>query len=169
MAFELKQNILVAADAVVFGYDKTGLYVVLIERKHPDRGMSWALPGGFVEDDEDLETAAIRELEEETGVKVKFMKQFHTFGAVKRDSRKRVIAVAHYILIKKGGVNPRGTDDARTAQWVAIDKVPKLAFDHDEMLEMALDNLRKSVASLDIDCIHETPSLDDVKLLGKLL
>lgn len=169
MAFELNQNIKVAADAVVFGYDKAGLYLLLIERKYPNRGVSWAVPGGFIEDKEEFETAAIRELKEETGISIKRMKQFYTFGGVKRDTRGRIISVAHYVLMNRKGVKPVGADDAKTAQWVPIDELPPLAFDHDEMVERALNNLRKSISSFTIDCMNETPTLEEVKLLGKLL
>src|SRR5690625_6629441 len=80
----IQQNIKLATDAVVFGYDKTGIYLLLIERKHPSRGISWALPGGFVEDNESAEQAVVRELKEETSLSIKAMKQFHTFSEVKR-------------------------------------------------------------------------------------
>lgn len=163
------QNIKLAADAVVFGYDKTGIYLLLIERKHPARGCKWAVPGGFVEDDETTEAAAIRELKEETGVVVQLMRQFHTYDAVKRDPRGRVVSVAHLVLINKGNINPKGNDDAESAQWVAINNLPSLAFDHNEMVETAYNQLKRSIASLSIDCINETPNLEEVQMISKLL
>lgn len=169
MGFQLEQNIKVAVDAVCFGYDTTGIYLLLIERKHGNKGINWAVPGGFVEDNEELDFAAIRELKEETGITVKQMKQFYTFAGVKRDTRGRIISIAHYILMNKKGTNPKGADDAKTAQWVAIRDIPQLAFDHNEMVEIAYRNLQKSISSLQIDCMNETPTLEDVKLLGKLL
>lgn len=169
MVFELNQNIKVAADAVVFGFDNTGLFVLLIERKYPNRGVSWAVPGGFIEDKEEFEDAAKRELKEETGISVKRMKQFHTFGGVKRDTRGRIISIAHYILMHKKGTKPVGADDAKTAKWVPVQEIPPLAFDHDEMVEMALNDLRKSISSFNIDCMNEMPSMEEIKLLGKLL
>ncbi|WP_158276205.1 NUDIX domain-containing protein [Brumimicrobium oceani] len=165
----IQQNIKVAADAVVFSFDETGLYLLLIERKKATKGKKWAVPGGFIEDNETPEAAAVRELKEETGVSVKFMTQFHTFGEVKRDPRFRVISIAHYILMKKKGVNPKGNDDAESAQWVAMKDLPELAFDHYEMIRMAFSQLQKSVSSLNIDCFAEDPSLEDVKLISKLL
>lgn len=165
----INQNIKLAADAVVFGYDKTGIYILLIERKHSARGLNWAVPGGFVEDKETSEQAAVRELKEETGVAIKAMKQFHIFDAVKRDPRGRVVSVAHFILMNKKNVNPTGSDDAKSAQWVALDKLPNLAFDHDEMIEMAYNQLKRSISSLSIDCLNETPSMEEVKLISDLL
>lgn len=165
----MTQNIKLAADAVVFGYDKTGIYLLLIERKHSARGVNWAVPGGFVEDSETTETAAIRELKEETGVVVKSMRQFQVYDAVKRDPRGRVVSVAHLVLMKKNNVNPKGNDDAKSAQWIAINNLPSLAFDHNEMVETAYNRLKRSIASLSIDCMNETPSMEEVKMISKLL
>ncbi|HLV42949.1 MAG TPA: NUDIX hydrolase [Brumimicrobium sp.] len=165
----IKQNIKLAADAVVFSFDETGLYILLIERKNPANGKSWAVPGGFIEDNETPENAAVRELKEETGVSLKFMKQFQTFGEVKRDPRFRVVSIAHYILMNKKGVTPKANDDAKTAQWVNLKDLPALAFDHDEMVRIAFHKLQRSLSSLSIDCMNETPSLEDVKLISKHL
>jgi 8-oxo-dGTP diphosphatase len=165
----IKQNIKLAADAVVFGYDETGLYLLLIERKKPANGKSWAIPGGFIEDNETPENAAIRELKEETGVDLKLMKQFHTFGAVKRDPRFRVVSIAHYLLMNKKNITPKANDDEKSAQWVNIKELPELAFDHNEMVKLAFHELQRSISSLSIDCMHETPTLEDVKLISKHL
>lgn len=165
----IQQNIKTAADAVVFGYDETGLHLLLIERKNPADGKSWAVPGGFIEDKETPENAAVRELKEETGVSLTFMKQFHTFGEVKRDPRFRVISIAHYILMDKKNIVPKANDDAKTAQWVNLNELPALAFDHNEMVSMAFHELQRSISSLSIDCMHKTPSFDDVKLISKHL
>lgn len=165
----IQQNIKVAADAVVFSYDETGLYLLLIERKKATNGKSWAVPGGFIEDKETPEAAAVRELKEETGVSVEFMKQFGTYGEVKRDPRFRVISIAHYILMKKKSIEPKGNDDAKSAQWVSMKELPELAFDHIEMVKMAFSQLQRSISSLSVDCIAEEPTLEDVKLISKLL
>ncbi|HZH87267.1 MAG TPA: NUDIX hydrolase [Brumimicrobium sp.] len=165
----IKQNIKLAADAVVFGYDESGLYLLLIERKNPANGKSWAVPGGFIEDKETPESAAVRELKEETGVSLKFMKQFHTFGEVKRDPRFRVVSIAHYLLMNKKNINPKANDDVKTAQWVNIKELPDLAFDHNEMVKIAFHQLQRSISSLSIDCMNEAPTLEDVKLISKHL
>ncbi|MBE2289068.1 MAG: NUDIX hydrolase [Chitinophagaceae bacterium] len=136
----LIQNIKVAVDAVVFagrGHDRQ---LLLIKRKNdPYKGM-WALPGGFVEDDEELDTAAMRELEEETGLKVNAMTQLYTFGRVGRDSRGRTVTVTYYTSIDSP-MPVAGADDATEATWVPVKDISALAFDHMEMLQMALERL----------------------------
>ncbi len=160
------QNIKVAVDAVVFGYDKKGLSLLLIERKNSEGKNKWALPGGFVEDNEDLLTAAKRELKEETNLSLEYLKQFHTFGEVDRDSRSRIISVAHLVLVNKGKRKIKSGDDAKDAKWFPFSMLPKLAFDHDIVVEMATDILRQKIASLTTDCVEDIPTTSDIKLLS---
>jgi len=137
----LIQNIKVAADAMVFAKGAEHLQLLLIKRKNdPFKGM-WALPGGFVEDDEELEAAAIRELEEETGLKLPAMKQLYTFGKVGRDPRGRTISVTYYGFVNAGEHEVKGNDDAAEARWVNVKDITDMAFDHIEVLEFALQEL----------------------------
>jgi len=139
----LIQNIQVATDAIVLSGKGANMRVLLIKRKYdPYKGM-WALPGGFVEDDEELEAAAIRELEEETGLKVDAMQQLYTFGKVGRDTRGRTITVTYYTVLPHADNSVAGADDAAHAEWVAVKDITELAFDHMEMLEMALARIGK--------------------------
>jgi 8-oxo-dGTP diphosphatase len=132
-------------DCVVFGFDEGELKVLLIERAlEPFKGR-WALPGGFVRVDETLENAARRELAEEAGLKDLFLEQLSTFGAVERDPRERVVSVAHYALVKLADFSTKAATDAADAKWFPISKVPKLAFDHGEILRTALARLRGKV------------------------
>lgn len=134
-----------ATDCVVFGLDDEELQVLLIERGvDPHRG-SWALPGGFVHMDEDLETAARRELTEETGVTRVFLEQLYTFGAPKRDPRSRVVSVAYWGLVKLSDHAIRAATDARSAAWFPAHDPPSLAFDHSDILDAALKRLRGKV------------------------
>lgn len=165
----VKQNIKVAVDAVVFGYDKKGLSVLLIERKHPDGKKKWALPGGFVEDDESLAKAVKRELKEETNLSLKYLQQFHTFGAVDRDSRGRIISVAHLVLVSKAKHKAKSGDDAKDVKWLPISMLPKLAFDHNDIVQKATDILRYKLASLTTDCVEDIPTTADIKLLSTQL
>jgi len=125
------------ADIVIFTIRGERLEILLIERGGPPFQGCWALPGGFVEHDEDVDEAARRELEEETGVKGLSLEQLHTFGAPNRDPRGRVVTVAFYTLVPASRLSPRAGDDAASAQWFAADNLPPLAFDHAAIVAMA--------------------------------
>jgi 8-oxo-dGTP diphosphatase len=124
-------------DAVVFARNQGALHVVLIRRAGPPYEGRWALPGGFVELDETLEQAAIRELQEETGIRLSHMQQLRVFDAIDRDPRERVISVAHMALVDMAAYVPSGSDDASDARWFALDALPPLAFDHASVLALA--------------------------------
>jgi len=133
-------------DCVVFGMDDEDLKVLLIERGLPPFEGEWALPGGFVHVDETTDEAARRELREETGLDKVFLEQLYTFSAIGRDPRERVISVAHYALVNLIDHRVQAATDAREAAWFAVDDIPTLAFDHAEILQMALDRLRGKLA-----------------------
>jgi ADP-ribose pyrophosphatase YjhB (NUDIX family) len=104
--------------------------IVLIERANPPPG--WALPGGFVDYGESLETAARREAAEETGLAVELVEQFHTYSAPDRDPRHHSVST---VFIARANGTPRGGDDARRAQAFSLDGLPgPLAFDHGRIL-----------------------------------
>ena len=133
----------VTTDCVIFGFDGEAVKVLLIERGgEPYRGC-WAFPGGFLEMEESAEEGAKRELMEETGLATAFVKQFHAFTAPDRDPRERVLTIAFYSLVRLSEV--KGMDDAKEARWFALDEVPKLAFDHDEMLRVAKEDISKEI------------------------
>ena len=131
----------VTTDCVVFGFDGQQYQVLLIERGGEPYKGCWAFPGGFLNMDEDAEHGALRELEEETGLKLEHIEEFGTFSTVDRDPRGRVISIAFYAITDLTEV--KGADDAAKAQWFSIDEIPQLAFDHDIMLEKALARLHK--------------------------
>ncbi len=142
----LNQNIKVTTDAMVFSKGAEHLQILLVKRKNePFKGM-WAFPGGFVEDDEELETAATRELEEETGMKLPGMTQLHTFGKLGRDSRFRTVSVVYYAFADAKDHKVAGGDDAADAQWVNVKDLTELAFDHMEILEFALQELKNELS-----------------------
>ncbi|SPW24596.1 bifunctional nicotinamide mononucleotide adenylyltransferase/ADP-ribose pyrophosphatase [Elizabethkingia anophelis] len=142
----IMQNIKVAVDAVVFGYfDKEDLQILLIKRKiDPFKG-GWALPGGLVLDDEDLDTAVKRELYEESGIKPDFLEQLYSFGNVGRDPRNRVVSIAYLGLVNPSYHELFADSDAEDAQWFSINKLPKLAFDHKIIIDTALKRLRTKI------------------------
>ncbi len=132
----------VTTDVVIFTLQDEDLQVLLIRRKHsPFEGM-WATPGGFVHIDESLEEAALRELEEETGVRDVYLEQLYTFGDVDRDPRGRVITVAYFALVPTTAIDPHAGSDAAEARWWSIYNLPPLAFDHNVILAYALKRLR---------------------------
>lgn len=131
-------------DCVIFGLDleSASLNVVLIERDlEPFAGM-WAIPGGFVRKNESLETAALRELKEETGIEDVFLEQLYSFGDPKRDPRGWVVSVAYYALVSPGQHPAQAATDAREARWFPVSAIPRLAFDHADILAMALKRVR---------------------------
>jgi 8-oxo-dGTP diphosphatase len=129
-------------DCVIFGLDAVALKVLLIQRDLPPFEGCWALPGGFVEISETVQQAARRELREETGLHNVYLEQLHTFSAVDRDPRDRVVSVAHYALVRLSDHKVRAATDARAADWFAVGETGHLAFDHDEILRAALERLR---------------------------
>lgn len=135
----------VAVDTVVFGYSEGELFVLLIERGLAPFKGGWALPGGFIRDHEDLETAAYRELSEETGLKVEHLEQLYSFGAPDRDPRYRVVSIAYFALVRVEGQQLQANTDAQNVRWFSVAKMPKLAFDHAQIIEQALKRLRAKV------------------------
>ena len=131
----------VTTDCVVFRIESNRLKTLLIERGNEPYKGCWAFPGGFLNMDENAEQGALRELEEETGLKLEHIEEFGSFSEVNRDPRGRVISIAFYGITEHAEV--KGSDDAAKAQWFSIDEIPPLAFDHDMMLEKALNRLRK--------------------------
>lgn len=132
-------------DCVVFGFDEGDLKLLLIERDLEPFAGRWALPGGFVHVGESLEDAARRELQEETGVSRVYMEQLYTFGQPDRDPRERVVTVAYYALVKLSLHSVKAATDARNAAWFDVCDLPKLAFDHEEIIEAALQRLKGKV------------------------
>jgi 8-oxo-dGTP diphosphatase len=137
------QNIRVAVDAIVFGYQNNQLYVLLIQQKFGTQESYWALPGGLVKNDESLQDAVKRELKEETNISVNYFEQLFTFGDdVFRDPRNRVISIAYFALVDSSKLQVKADSDAESAQWFKIDEVPALAFDHTIILAKAIARLK---------------------------
>jgi 8-oxo-dGTP diphosphatase len=134
-----------AVDCVVFGLDESDLKVLLIQRKLQPFQHAWALPGGFVRVEETLDAAARRELEEEAGVTDVFLEQLYTFGTLERDPRERVVSVAYYALAKLSDHRIRAATDAMGVGWFGLDDLPKLAFDHTDVVSRAHERLRGKV------------------------
>lgn len=121
-------------DALVYSQNNKKTQVLLIKRGQEPFEGKWALPGGFVNMDELLERACIRELHEETGMKVEKMQQFNVYDGIDRDPRHRTISVVHTVKLP-GIQDVKGGDDAAQASWFYLDELPELAFDHHVILK----------------------------------
>ncbi len=143
----MTQNIQVAVDAVVFGYSKEeGVSILLIKRKYDPYQGRWAIPGGFVLNNESLEDAVERELQEETGVRINYLEQLYTFGKPDRDPRTRILSVAYFGLVKSSQFEKlKASTDAADAAWFNFKELPQLAFDHKEILKVAIERLRGKI------------------------
>jgi 8-oxo-dGTP diphosphatase len=131
----------VTVDNVIVTRDQEPRVLLIRRRDEPFAGC-WALPGGFVEVDEPLDTAAQRELFEETGVKSTNLVQLHTFGNPKRDPRGWTISVAYLAQVDADQVKPCAADDAVEVGWFSLEQPPPLAFDHKEILSVARNYLK---------------------------
>ena len=134
----------VAVDIVIFTVGSADLMVLLIKRRGEPFAGRWAIPGGFVGEDEALDDAAARELREETDVADVYLEQLYTFGAPDRDPRGRVISVAYYALLRQPPA-VAAASDAADARWFPLRALPPLAFDHAEILDYARLRLRYKV------------------------
>ena len=139
------QDIKVAVDAVVFGYEAKELSVLLIKRGVEPFKNSWALPGGLVHEEESLEEAVKRELKEETGVTTDYLEQLYSFGKPGRDPRNRVVSITYFGLVRPTQFKIKADTDAADVQWFSINELPKLAFDHQEILDIAKKRLQSKL------------------------
>ena len=140
----------VTVDVLLFTVRDEKLQLALIKRGiEPYRG-SWALPGGFVRMDEELEEAARREIEEETGVRDVFLEQLYTFGQLNRDPRTRVITISYFALVPGEHLTLRADTDASDASWFAIDELPDLAFDHAAIVRVGLERLKGKIENSNV-------------------
>lgn len=133
-----------AADVAVFWFSAGKARLLLISRKREPFKGKWALPGGFVDIDEEFDEAAARELAEETALTGVRLEQIHTFGGIGRDPRGRVITVVFMGIATKGANRIKAGDDAAKVWWFDIEKLPKdVAFDHNEVIRFAVGKLKR--------------------------
>jgi 8-oxo-dGTP diphosphatase len=136
----------VTVDVVMMSLRQQDLQVLLVNRySWPYKGM-WAIPGGFVHIDEALEEAARRELREATGVQDVYLEQLYTFGDPARDPRTRVITVVYFALLDAGQLQASADSDKEYVGWFSVYHLPPLAFDHEKILQYALNRLRSKLA-----------------------
>jgi 8-oxo-dGTP diphosphatase len=132
-------------DIIIFSYYKKKLLVLLIERKYMPFKGKWAFPGGFVDMDETAEECAYRELKEETGLEIRDLSQLKTVSTLGRDPRGRTVSVFFYGFIGYENADIQAGDDAKKTRWFTVDKLPALAFDHGEIIDIALERLKELI------------------------
>jgi 8-oxo-dGTP diphosphatase len=159
----------VTVDIVVFGVDERqeNLDVLLVQRKEDPYKGSVALPGGFVGINESLEEAALRELREETNVVPAYVEQLYTFGEPRRDPRERVISVAYLVLVSQKHHVAKAGSDAVQVEWMPARKKHKLAFDHANILQIALSRLEAKIryTPIGFDLLPEKFTLSELQQL----
>ena len=143
--YSRQQRYLIAVDSIIFGFDGEELKLLLIHRGfEPEKG-NWSLMGGFVEPEESLEMAAARILKQLTGLSGVYMEQLHTFGNPNRDPVERTVSVAYYALIDIHQYEKQLNDNYHP-EWFTLNKIPKLIFDHPQMVTIAKSKLRDKAA-----------------------
>ena len=134
----------VTVDIIVLNEIEESSQILLIERKQEPFKNQWALPGGFVDIDEEIKNAAYRELEEETSIKEINLTQFHTFGKIDRDPRGRTISIIYSGTLLNMNQKIEAGDDAKNLKWFDINNLPKIAFDHNDIIDKFLQYKKSS-------------------------
>lgn len=130
-------TIMVAVDILLFGRFDSGTRILLVKRKYEPFKNKWALPGGRMEIDETLDSAALRELYEETGIKKVPLTRLEVFDRPDRDPRRRSISLAYYAFVDSKRIRPKAGSDAKEVNWFDLKKLPEMAFDHRDIIDYA--------------------------------
>jgi 8-oxo-dGTP diphosphatase len=180
----------ISVDCVVFGFDEDELKVLLIEQKQPEGKsaikLQKAVPGDLVVENESLDQAAQRILMQLTSLEGIYLKQFHAFGDPNRVSglkdrdwlrsfrthpERRVITIGYYSLVKMDDFNPQAASFAAKAQWVDVYKIPSLAFDHNNIVDQALQVLRHELMAdhIGFELLPEKFTLSQLQKLYEII
>ena len=159
----------VTTDCVIFTYEDRKLKVLLVKRGGEPYKGEWALPGGFLRGDETAREGAVRELREETALVASAVGELGVFSKPDRDPRERVITIAFYALVKPSKVV--GGDDADEAAWFSIDNLPRLAFDHADIINAALERLRRDIhfEPVGFDLLDDEFTIPDLQRLYEII
>ena len=145
IGYKNTDKLLAAVDCIIFGFDGTTLKLLLIHRGFEPEIGKWSLIGGFISKEENAELAAIRILKKSTGLEGVYLEQLHTFSDPDRDPVERTVSIAYFALIDIHQYEKQITDEYH-AEWVPLSKIPKLIFDHRQMVDMAKDRLKYKAA-----------------------
>jgi len=143
--YSKQTRLLAAVDCIIFGFDGESLKLLLIQRGFEPEKNKWSLMGGFIEPNEKPEDAAARVLKQLTGLEQVYMEQMEVFGEPKRDPIERTISITYYALIDIRKYKDQLSKEYR-AEWVPLNEIPKLIFDHNDMVEHAKKKLRYKAA-----------------------
>jgi len=143
--YQKQTRLLAAVDCIIFGFDEQSLKILLIQRGfEPEKG-KWSLMGGFIQPGESPDEAAVHILKSLTGLEGVYLEQLHTFGEPSRDPIERTLSIAYFALIDIHKYEKALTDEFHP-EWFPLDKMPKLVFDHKQMVMMAKEKLRYKAA-----------------------
>lgn len=142
----------IATDVVIFTIKNNDLNVLLIQMKKKPFIDMWAMPGGLVNPGESVDDSAKRNLSLKAGVKDIFLEQLYTFGDADRDPFGRVVSVAYFALIQSTDVELKTTKDYKDVAWFSVKKLPKMAYDHKEVLALAIERLKSKLEYTNIAC-----------------
>ena len=138
-------RMLAAVDCIIFGFDGQSLKILLVHRGIEFEKGKWSLMGGFIQPDESPENAAVRILKTLTGLEGVYLEQLYTFGKPKRDPIERTLSITYFALIDIHQYEKQLSDEYQP-EWFHLNKIPKLVFDHNEMVKMAKDKLQYKAA-----------------------
>jgi 8-oxo-dGTP diphosphatase len=161
----------VTVDLVIFTVHEEKLKALLVKRAEEPFAGLWSIPGGFLLQGESFEEAALRVMEEKTGVKEVYLEQLYTFGRPDRDPRARIITVTYFALILWKHLPAPESKKVAGADWFPVDELPKLAFDHDEILEFAAQRLRAKAgySSIVYGLLPESFRLSDLQRIYEII
>jgi 8-oxo-dGTP diphosphatase len=144
--YKVHDKMLIAVDCIILGFDGKDLKALLVKRGFEPGSGNWSLMGGFVKTDESVEAAAFRILEVLTGITNIYLEQLYCFGEVNRDPGGRVVSIAYFALIKIGDYSAELMKE-HNAKWFDTRHIPKMIFDHKNMIALAKERLRQKVAN----------------------